>query len=213
MGCCLSTRPEASARPPVEEETVKEVLLETPISLPKVAITNETETEKLSPENQELKKAAAAASFEPRVEEIKNASPEKPSKQVPGMSSFIESLSNATEKNEGEDGSEVTQRLPSARKRDRHQQVVRKKAPPPRVTPRSPEKKAVATRTIEAAKEDNGKERDIGEEARNGWKGADPRNVSENGGGKDVYGRIAEEDLEHETLENPVVSFECFIFL
>ncbi|KAL1567675.1 hypothetical protein AAHA92_03129 [Salvia divinorum] len=228
MGCCLSAgnrnreaenrrsidgEPPTSPRAILEVETVKEVLLET---------TGEEKLKPKSPENQELK---AELLHPPEIVGNRDAPGNEAGytaseiTEVSEIGSYSESLSAKAAMAADEDGV-VDQRPPPRKRRGRgggrgrrERVVARRVAPPP------PEKRG-PVRAVRGT----------------------PRNVAEGNGNGNVNGKNVEEDYgrspvrqkevappppprkesdektpaadgEAETLENPVVSLECFIFL
>ncbi|KAG6386962.1 hypothetical protein SASPL_152144 [Salvia splendens] len=235
MGCCLSAgsrnreaenrrsidgEPPTSPRAILEVETVKEVLLETPVAL-------KSDSEKLkpmSPENQEStaefrQPPETAGSRDAPGNDAGNTASEIT--ELSEIGSYSESLSAAAAAAD-EDGV-VDQRPPLRKRRSngggrgRRERVVGRRVPEKR-GPVAPVR-AVRGRAVAAA----------------------PRNVAEGNGNGNLNGKNVEEgygrspvrqkevgpplpprkesdektpaEEEAETLENPVVSLECFIFL
>ncbi|KAK4420474.1 hypothetical protein Salat_1997800 [Sesamum alatum] len=240
MGCCLSTgdrrHSDAENRAPPrsppaapEEETVKEVLLETTVA-PKV-----DDRIKGTPlGDQEVKVEAG-----PKA--VIHGNPDPPGKpdeeivcevsEVSEMCSYSESFSNATaqEKRDDDEDGVVNQRPPTRKRRvpagGRGRVVARRAAAAPspekrgQVAPLRPVRgRAMAGQPRNVA-EENGRRRDPGEGS---GRKSPVRRVDE-GARRNVGDEKSVATPEHpndvvaaeeaESLENPVVSLECFIFL
>uniref|UniRef100_A0A5B7BHC6 Serine/arginine repetitive matrix protein 1-like n=1 Tax=Davidia involucrata TaxID=16924 RepID=A0A5B7BHC6_DAVIN len=246
MGCCLCTnnppktspdvvdtkgsRDPPSLSPPPEEESVKEVLSETPIPKP-------------PPNN---KKIEATAAIKPPEEIISEAS------EVSEICSFSEGLSTTTREDDGEVNQRVHKspaRVP--RQRPYYGEFAGRKERGPRSPARSetsPEKRSCITSSRSAQGQTtttttkrlnvgppNGIRREPGEGS--GWRSrspaAGPRPVRHKSPSSTTTGRSGDRspvvtaenggklekpdgDMSPETgesLENPLVSLECFIFL
>ncbi|KAI3465716.1 hypothetical protein Pfo_022379 [Paulownia fortunei] len=248
MGCCLSTgdhHPETDSRgaapptsPPavLEEETVKEVLLETPVVVPKV-----DERIKGMPRGDQEWKVEVGRTG------VIHGDPDPPRKaneeivsevsEVSEMCSYSESFSNATaqeKKDEDEDEDGVVNQRPPLRKRrgptggrGRGERVIARRTAPPspekrgQVGPLRPVRGRPMAGQPRNVAEENGRRREPGEGSgrqsrspvRCGEVGA-RRNASDE---KSVATGEPPNDVapaeEAESLENPVVSLECFIFL
>ncbi|XAR55472.1 hypothetical protein NMG60_11035546 [Bertholletia excelsa] len=290
MGCCLSTAATSSSKtpkskpnanfppdirrhlpgsdpnPPLEEESVKEVLSETPIPKPQVPILDSSDKVRSQSqplvEEVKIEQASVILPTEEIVSEVSEASE---------LCSFSESLSTVTEKRDG-DG-EVTQRVQRSparvpRKRPSSGDVAGRRErgvrSPARGLESSPAKRThISSRTVQGRKmtatatarrnagQPNALRRDAGEGSgrrsrspvtrgelgprmpsrhrspsttstsaatqtpatATGRSGEQtPSVASENGGEQekrkdDVFPETAE------SLENPLVSLECFIFL
>ncbi|KAL8506634.1 hypothetical protein ACS0TY_017504 [Phlomoides rotata] len=230
MGCCLSAgnhHPDAEhgssiqGAPPTsppglfDEEAVKEVLLETSIVLK----TDESVT-RIPPVHRKIESSSAA--IRGQVKEDK----EEIVSEVSEMSEiciYAKSLSNETaqgKEDEEEDG--VVNQRPPPRKRRAHgggrgrggRIGARRMAPP------TPEKKGQVAplrpvRERPVAAEENGRKRDAGEDtvkrSRSPEADAGDVKIPIPTTGEFINDVVSSEEAE--TLENPVVSLECFIFL
>lgn len=248
MGCCLSAgdhhseteqrcsidgAPPASPPCALEEETVKEVLLETPV-VPKA----DERIKGMSPANREWKVEVGSTpvihgnSDPPRKDDEEIVSEVS---EMSEMCSYSESFSNATaqeKKDDDEDG--VVNQRPPPRKRRAHtggrgrgERVAARRAGAPsperrgQVAPLRPVRgKPMAAQPRNVADE-NGRRRDLGEGS--GRRSRSPvrraevdaqRNASDvktPATGEPSNDVVSAEEAE--SLENPVVSLECFIFL
>ncbi|PSS05743.1 Protein like [Actinidia chinensis var. chinensis] len=251
MGCCLScttTKPPKSdpnlvhggaplppsLPPPLEEETVKEVLSETPIPKTLVRIANDID-EKVNLQDRVVEEAKVEPTAEiKQSEEIVS----EVSEVISEMCSFSESLSAATEKRD--DDGEVTQRVRRSPAKVTRRPLVRS---PARRSEPSPVKRTYGQgrtmTTAEAARRNVGPSSAGGGSARRSrspaTRGAvgqqrpvryrSPSMVpagnpvrrptaekAENSSkGEGMNGGVSTESTE--SLENPLVSLECFIFL
>ncbi|KAL2252170.1 uncharacterized protein LOC105167352 [Sesamum indicum] len=227
---CGGARPRSPPAAP-EEEAVKEVLLETTVA-PKV-----DERIKGTPLGDRGLKVEAG----PKA--VIHGNPDPPGKadveivcevsEVSEMGSYSESFSNATaqEKRDDDEDGVVNQRPPPRKRRvpaggrGRAERVVARRAAAPspekrgQVTPLRPARgRAMAGQPRNVA-EENGRRRDPGE----GSGRKSPVRRVEEGGRRNVGDEksaatpeppndvVAAEEAE--SLENPVVSLECFIFL
>ncbi|KAL3624729.1 hypothetical protein CASFOL_031397 [Castilleja foliolosa] len=257
MGCCLSSRdhrhhemdsiggaPPTSPPHILDVETVKEVLLETPVT----AVPNADERIKglMSPESREWKEGAGvpppSAAIRGGPDPEGKLDDEEIVSEVSEMFSYSESYSNATataaqdkklDGDEDEDG--VVNQRPLVR--------ARRGGAGGRGRGRSGER-VVSRRTAAASPEKRGQVAPIMRSVRGKSKAGQPRNVASEesvrqGGAGDVSRRRSESpagrrnaseeksaaagsrdppnddvpEEEGESLENPVVSLECFIFL
>ncbi|KAK9077316.1 hypothetical protein SSX86_005653 [Deinandra increscens subsp. villosa] len=279
MGCCLAT-PAANHRhppktapspspppPPSEEETVKEVLSETPI-VPKTPLVNVTDHRQI-PHPEEQPKTENGV-----VELTKNVTAEiqENVSEISEMYSYSESFSAATtattvadanrkDEIEVDEDGEVTQKVknkspPAAKKVARKRPVVssgefggrKERGPRPvarRQMPPSPEKKrqsparttANAPRNRNVGTSDDGRRREVtaarrsrspavrgearqGRQVREKSPVKSPVKAGESEGKRAVEkigdggGVSPEPEVQvSESLENPLVSMECFIFL
>lgn len=232
MGCCFSAgdrnteaehRRSIDGEPPssppgiLEVETVKEVLLETPVA-PK----DDEKIKAMPPGNQEWK-----AEVRPTATVI-NGNPNAPRKddgdvvsevsEISEMCSYSESLSTtaALEKSADIDDGVVDQRPPPRKRRahgggrGRGERVVARRTAAP-----SPEKRGQvaplrSARGRPVAEENgNGKRKDLLEGSRRRSRSPEKR---EEAAAAEPRNDVVPVD-EAESLENPVVSLECFIFL
>ncbi|KAG6385121.1 hypothetical protein SASPL_153949 [Salvia splendens] len=242
MGCCLSAgsrnreaenrrsmdgEPPMTPRAILEVETVKEVLLETPVAL-------KSDGEKLkprSPENQESpaefrQAAATAGSRDAPGNDAGDTASEIT--ELSEIGNYSESLSAAAA---GDEDGVVDQRPPPRKRRatgggrGRRERVVgRRVAAPPPPEKRGPVApvRAVRGRTVAAPPRKvaegngNGNENLNGKNVEEGY-GRSPVREKEVGPPPPPRKESEEKTLaaegEAETLENPVVSLECFIFL
>lgn len=249
MGCCFSTRdhrpePEhrrCSSSPPAapEEETVKEVLLETPLAIPRV----DGRIKELTPQVNPGRKAEVGPPPAAVIPSNGGDSPPKAHEEIiPEVSEVSElcSLSqsfsnNATaqgKKDEDDDDDDgVVNQKPPVRKRrpptgGRGRGVARRAAAPlpekrGQVAPLRPVRRRSTAAQPRNAVEENERRRDLGDDS--GRRPSSPVRGGEVGGRRNVNDEkrppTAEptNDVvsteEAETLENPVVSLECFIFL
>ncbi|XP_057460506.1 uncharacterized protein LOC130751004 [Actinidia eriantha] len=249
MGCCLSCtttttkHPRSdpnlvhggaplppSLPPPLEEETVKEVLSETPIPKTLVRIANDIE-KKVNLQDRVVEEAKVEPTAEiKQSEEIVS----EVSEVISEMCSFSESLSAATEKRD--DDGEVTQRVRRSPAKATRRPPVRS---PARRSEPSPVKRTYGQgrtmTTAEAARRNVGPSSAGGGSARRSRSPAagqrrpvryrspnmvpagnpvrrPPAEKAENSSkGEGMNGGVLTESTE--SLENPLVSLECFIFL
>lgn len=240
MGCCFSARnrrPEADrgssidGAPPTsppgvfEEEAVKEVLMETPIVLKNDG--------GMLPGKVEVESTAVIRGNSGQLKKDK----EEIASEVSEICSYSESLSNATAQgkkdDEEEDDGVVNQRPPPRKRRvhgggrGRGERVVPRRmapSPPPEKRGQVALLRPVRGRPVAAqprnVAEENGGKRDAGEDpvkrSRSPVKFAES-DARLNAEDEKIPVPATTNDVvsaeEAETLENPVVSLECFIFL
>ncbi|KAA8526418.1 hypothetical protein F0562_008379 [Nyssa sinensis] len=235
MGCCLSTNkaPETNpdavpanhhhhllesetkgrdlhslrAPPPQpEEEIVKEVLSETPI--PKPPTPTLIKHDNKPPEVPEVKIEATTA-IKPTEDIISQVS------EVSEMCSFSESLSTTTLTEKREDDGEVTQRVQKSPSEGPQKTAGRNVRPPNRLR-RDPGESFCRRSRSPVTRGEPGPPRTVNHKNPNSsTTNRSPAGTAENGGKLENLEK-PNDDVSPETgesLENPLVSMECFIFL
>ncbi|KAK6142535.1 hypothetical protein DH2020_022883 [Rehmannia glutinosa] len=240
MGCCLSTRnhrletdsrggaPPTSPPPVLEEETVKEVLLETPIVVPKDV---GEKIRGVPPGNQGWKvEAGSTAVISCDLDPPRKADEEIVSEisEISEMCSYSESFSNATaqEKKDDDDDGVVNQRPPPMRTRrgisggrgrgrGRGERVIARRAAAPspekrgQVAPLRPVRGRPMAGQPRNVAEENGRRRETGEDS--GRRSRSPVRPGEVGVRRNEKSAAIEESrnavvpvAEGESLEKPV---------
>ncbi|XP_047973402.1 uncharacterized protein LOC125215869 [Salvia hispanica] len=236
MGCCLSAgshnreaenrrsidgEPPTSPRAILEVETVKEVLLETPVAL-------KSDGEKLKPKSPENQESSAEFRPPPVIAGSRDAPGNDAGDtaseitELSEIGSYSESLAAAAAAAADEDGV-VDQRPPPRKRRangggrGRRERVVGRRLAAPTPEKRGPVAPVRAVRGRAGAEGNgNGDGNLNGKNVAEGY-GRSPGRQKEVGPPqpprKESDEKTPAAEEEAETLENPVVSLECFIFL